>query len=171
MTSSTGNIFRVTGLLWGEFTGHWWPVDPPHKVQRPVTRGFDVFFDLCLNKRLSKQLRCRWFETPYVMAGQELAHHCACKCQSHCLLQIQAWSVRFFGYQSHFKMADEISWHPFQSLYSSPAEITFYYSWTHRSHDKMTVILQTTFPNSHFCERKLSYFDSNLTEICFQLSN
>ena len=24
MTSSNGNIFRVTGLLCGEFTGHWW---------------------------------------------------------------------------------------------------------------------------------------------------
>ena len=32
--------------------------------QRPVTRSFDVFFDLCLNKRLSKQPRHRWFETP-----------------------------------------------------------------------------------------------------------
>ena len=24
MTSSNGNIFRVTGPLYGEFTGHWW---------------------------------------------------------------------------------------------------------------------------------------------------
>ena len=24
MTSSNGSIFRVTGPLWGEFTGHWW---------------------------------------------------------------------------------------------------------------------------------------------------
>ena len=30
---------------------------------RPVTRSFDVFFDLRLNKRLSKQSRRRWFET------------------------------------------------------------------------------------------------------------
>ena len=37
MTSSNGNIFRVTGHLW------------------PVTRSFDVFFNLRLNKRLSKQ--------------------------------------------------------------------------------------------------------------------
>ena len=27
-----------------------------HRSQRPVTRSFDVFFDLCPNKRLSKQL-------------------------------------------------------------------------------------------------------------------
>ena len=32
--------------------------------QRPVTRSFDVFFDLCLKKRLGKQSRCRWIETP-----------------------------------------------------------------------------------------------------------
>ena len=32
--------------------------------QRPVARSFDVFFYLRLNKRLSKQSRRRWFETP-----------------------------------------------------------------------------------------------------------
>ena len=32
--------------------------------QRPVMRSFDVFFDLHLNKRLSKQSRSQWFETP-----------------------------------------------------------------------------------------------------------
>ena len=31
--------------------------------QRPVTRSFDVFFDLRLNKRLSKQSWGWWFET------------------------------------------------------------------------------------------------------------
>ena len=30
----------------------------------PMTWSFDVFFDLCLNKRLSKRSRRRWFETP-----------------------------------------------------------------------------------------------------------
>ena len=50
MTSSNGKNFRVTGPLCGEFTG---PGEFP--TQRPVTRSFDVFFDLCLNKRLSKQ--------------------------------------------------------------------------------------------------------------------
>ena len=37
--------FRVTGHLCGKFTGPRWP----------MTRSFDVFFDLRLNKRLSKQ--------------------------------------------------------------------------------------------------------------------
>ena len=32
--------------------------------QRPVTRGFDVFFDLRLNKRWGKQWRGWWFQTP-----------------------------------------------------------------------------------------------------------
>ena len=52
--------FRVTGhlcvtgnsLVPGEFP-----------AQRPVTRSFDVFFDLRLNKRLSKQPWGWWFET------------------------------------------------------------------------------------------------------------
>ena len=39
MTSSNGDIFRVTGHLCGEFTG---PGEFP--TQRPVTRSFDVFF-------------------------------------------------------------------------------------------------------------------------------
>ena len=59
MTSSNGNIFRVTGPLCREFTG---PGEFP--AQRPVTRSFDVFFDLRMNKRLSKQSWGRWFETP-----------------------------------------------------------------------------------------------------------
>ena len=59
MTSANGNIFRVTGPLCGEFTG---PGEFP--TQRPVTRRFDVFFDLRLNKRLSKQSWGWWFETP-----------------------------------------------------------------------------------------------------------
>ena len=59
MTSSNGNIFRVTGPLCGEFTG---PGEFP--TQRPVTRSFDVFFHLRLNKRLSKQPWGWWIETP-----------------------------------------------------------------------------------------------------------
>ena len=38
------------------------PVYSPHK--RPVTRSFLVFFDLRLNKRLQKQSRHRWCDTP-----------------------------------------------------------------------------------------------------------
>ena len=52
MTSSNGNIFRVIGHLCGEFTGHRLTGESP--AQRPMTRSFDAFFDLRLNKPLSK---------------------------------------------------------------------------------------------------------------------
>ena len=38
------------------------PVPGEFPAQRPVTRSFDVFFDLRLNKRLSKQSWGWWFE-------------------------------------------------------------------------------------------------------------
>ena len=40
------------------------PVPGEFPSQRPVTRSFDVFFDLRLNKRLSKQPWGCWFDTP-----------------------------------------------------------------------------------------------------------
>ena len=40
------------------------PVTGEFPAQRPVTRSFDVFFDLRPNKRLSKQWWGWWFETP-----------------------------------------------------------------------------------------------------------
>ena len=51
MTSSNGTIFRVTGHLCGVFTGH----RGEFPAQRSVTRSFDFFSDLHLNKHLSKQ--------------------------------------------------------------------------------------------------------------------
>ena len=39
------------------------PVPGEFPSQKPVTRSFDVFFDLRLNKRLSKQSWGWWFET------------------------------------------------------------------------------------------------------------
>ena len=40
-------------------------------AQRPVTRSFDGFFDLCPNKRLSKQWRCWLFAT---LSGSSWRH-------------------------------------------------------------------------------------------------
>ena len=48
------------------------PTTGEFSSQRPVTQSFDVFFDLRLNKRLSKQWWCRWFETP----SRPLWRHC-----------------------------------------------------------------------------------------------
>ena len=59
MTSSNGTIFRVTGPLCGEFTG---PGEFP--AQRPMTRSFDVFFDLRLDGRLGKHSWGWWLEKP-----------------------------------------------------------------------------------------------------------
>ena len=78
MTSSNGNVFRVTGHLCGEFTA--WlaicagnsPGAGEFPAQRPMTRSFDVFCDLRLNKRLSKQSWGWWFET----LSRPLWHRC-----------------------------------------------------------------------------------------------
>ena len=40
------------------------PVTGDFPAQRPVMWSFDVFFDLHLNKQLSKQSKRWWFETP-----------------------------------------------------------------------------------------------------------
>ena len=48
------------------------PVTDEFPAQRLVTRSFDVFFDLRLNKRLSKQSCGWWFETP----SRPLWRHC-----------------------------------------------------------------------------------------------
>ena len=64
MTSSNENIFCVTGHLCGE-SGEF-------PAQRPVKRSFDVFFDLRLNKRFSKQWWGWWFKTQ----SHPLWRHC-----------------------------------------------------------------------------------------------
>ena len=45
--------------------------------QRPIPRSFDVFFDLQLNKRLSKHSRRRWLDTPSCSSLRHYkpAHH------------------------------------------------------------------------------------------------
>ena len=66
-----GNIFRVIAHLCGEFTGNRWI---------PLTKASDVFFDLRLNKRLSKQSWWWWFETPSrpVWRHRNDVTHCVC---------------------------------------------------------------------------------------------
>ena len=48
------------------------PITGEFPSQRPVTRSFDVFFDVCRNKRLSKQSWGWWFEAP----SRSLWRHC-----------------------------------------------------------------------------------------------
>ena len=75
MTSSNGNIFRVTGHFCGEFTGHRWITRT-----KAIDANLGVFFDLRLNKPLSKQSWGWWFETP----SRSLWRHCNYKSILYC---------------------------------------------------------------------------------------
>ena len=68
MTSSNENVFRVTDLLCGEFTGLRWIPDT-----KAGWTELWCFFYLPLKKRLSKQSLCWWFETP----SGPLWRHCS----------------------------------------------------------------------------------------------
>ena len=54
------------------------PVTGEFPTQRPVTRSFDVFFDLRLNNGLSKQSWGWWFEAP----SHPLWRHCNGTCRT-----------------------------------------------------------------------------------------
>ena len=76
------NIIWKLSVSWRIYRWTWWrhqmetfsallalcagnsPVTGEFPAQRPVTQSFDVFFDLHLNKRLSKQSWGRLLETP-----------------------------------------------------------------------------------------------------------
>ena len=61
-------------FAWGIHRSRW----IPHTKASAVTRSFDVFFDLRLNKRLSKQPWGWWFETPsWSLRRQCNVHACA----------------------------------------------------------------------------------------------
>ena len=56
MTSWHGNIFHITGPLWGESTCHWWiPL-----TKGPIMHRVYVFFLVSLNKILNKHSSCQW---------------------------------------------------------------------------------------------------------------
>ena len=61
------------------------PVTGGFPSQRPVTWSCDVFFDLRLNKRLSKRSRHRWFKTP----SRSLWRHCNARLLSN-------WRAMFY---------------------------------------------------------------------------
>ena len=66
------------------------PVPGDFPAQRPVTRSCDVFFDLRLNNRLSKQWRGWWFETlsrPFWRHSNEIFYLLY---ESYCLLELIA---------------------------------------------------------------------------------
>ena len=105
---------RTIGHLWEKFAGNsestraWWryqmiiysallalwtgnsPVTTEFPSHRPVMQSFDVFFDLPLNKRLSKQSWGWWFE----MQSRSLWRHCnGCKKPFHGMSSSYAWGI------------------------------------------------------------------------------
>ena len=69
MVSYSSKSIHDDVIKWKHFPRNWPFVRGIHRsgdfpTQRPVTCSFDVFFDLRLNKRLSKQPWGWWFETP-----------------------------------------------------------------------------------------------------------
>ena len=64
------------------------PVAGEFPAQRPVTRSFDVFFDLRLNKRLSKQSWGWWSGTPPQSLWRQYNGECLCN-SKRCVYQDQ----------------------------------------------------------------------------------
>ena len=100
------NIFLIMRdhiIKWKHFTallalGAWnSPVTGEFPLQRPVTRSFDVFFDLRLNEQWSKQSRRWWFET----SSRSLWCHCNAlslvRRQAVISINVDLFSIRPFG--------------------------------------------------------------------------
>ena len=82
-------IYHDDVIKWKHFP-RYWPFVRGIPAQRPVTRNFDVFFDLSLNKRLSKQSWGWWSETPSssLWRHSNVLHDLCCCGFKHVLLHI-----------------------------------------------------------------------------------
>ena len=76
------------------------PVTGEFPTQRPVTRSFDVFFDLRPNQRLSKQLQGWWFETP----SRPLWRHCNDVCSCRKLNSKEIYGCTWNRYLSQYQL-------------------------------------------------------------------
>ena len=86
MTSSNGNIFHVTGPLWGNP-----PITGGFPSQRPVARSFDGFFDMRLKQTTEKTV----LETP----GRSLWRYCNGNICRGCLIVSES-ILRYMGNES-----------------------------------------------------------------------
>ena len=154
------------------------PVTSEFPSQKPVTRSFDFIFDPHLNKRMSKQWRRRWFETP----SCSLLRYCNGTIALHvigsnlflvglsnyqlilflcatCIVCMDNWyeCVWVFDYtpETNYPGHDiEIClWNYFllfigYMVCKSSKTIWPKYIKTHSGRDKMAVIFQTTFSNA-----------------------
>ena len=125
MTWWIGNIFRVTAICAGNS-----PISGESPAQRPVTRGFDVFFDLRLIKRLSKHSRGWWFET----LSRPLLRHCNVLFKFHwdVLVRLQLSGVvpkaGIKGRHKWLHPTDTVGWN-YLSLPLIPASGTTLFNW------------------------------------------
>ena len=103
----TESLIHDDVIKWKHFPRYWpfvrgihrTPVNSPHKG--PVTRSLDVFFDLLLNKRLSKQSWGWWFETP----SCPLWRHC----NGNYVSDQSAWWYQGWGAVSDLSLISDLS--------------------------------------------------------------
>ena len=92
------------------------PVTGEFPAQRPVMRSFYVFFDLRLNKRLSKQLWGWWYETPLCQLWRDCSEIAVCPVflpllghQHHTYDHLERWSFyRFHCIQLYWPLRDVV---------------------------------------------------------------
>ena len=93
MASSSGTIFDFNGPFAGNS-----PVTGKFSSQRPDTRRFDVFIDLHLKKRLSKQSTRCWFETPSPSLWRHFVVYHASQCIKHIFIIKGTWQSQIFHF-------------------------------------------------------------------------
>ena len=95
------------------------PAPGEFPAQRPVTRSFDVFFDLRPNKRLSKQWWGWWFDTPsrplWRQCNEPSGHH-VIKWKAP-LLMTTAWLLQMQNKKKHSQsIFNDVNDQPFWPL-------------------------------------------------------
>ena len=121
-------------MKWKHFPRYWPFVrgihrSPVNSLQRPVTRSFDVFIDLRLNKRWSKQSWGWPFETPL----RPLWRHCNGK---HRFPTEQLTSVEWTDWGQQISITSWIWSSEYVITYHRKAECCFWsMSWFHLNHD------------------------------------
>ena len=98
------------------------PVTGEFTSQKPVTRSFDVFFDLHLNKSLSKQAWGWWSETP----SRSLRRHCnenkyVKSSNMDCIMSWHHWDP--LVPLSHFWQVGVWVWAEFWRFITDPSQI------------------------------------------------
>ena len=127
------------------------PVTGEFPSQRPVTQSFKAFFDLCLNKRLSKQSRDWWFETPM------------CSLWRHCNEQKRVLVFQEQGSQLHAPIHGDIIYYVLPQIISPNTGITsFLFQMHHQSllkpRDDLPICWEIF---NRRCENRIIFFSAN----------